>query len=136
MRSETRGKSRVLKISAAQVVVERGRVSRKISFYEIKVAVQIVVGCRDPHACLRLAIGTERATSLDRDVHEFSVFLVLVKSAGSGIVSHVDVGPTVVIEIARKHAKAKCAVCLKNSGLLRDIRKGSVSVVVVQDIFA
>src|SRR3954468_6725211 len=75
---KTSGEGGVLKRCAAHVVVERRRIAGEIGFNDVKVAVQIVVCRADAHAGLRLAVGAERASRLDGNVHEFSIFLVLI----------------------------------------------------------
>ena len=85
---------------------------------------------------MRLAVGAERATGFQRDVHEFSVFLVLIKSAGGGIVGHVNIGPAIIIKIGGQDAQAEGSVGLKNSGGSRNIGESAVAVVVIKNIFA
>src|ERR1700716_1360489 len=59
---EPSGERRILERSAADVVVERRRIPSEIRFDDIEVSVKIVIGGRDAHSGLRLAIGAERAT--------------------------------------------------------------------------
>src|SRR5205807_7640996 len=82
--------SGVLKIRAAEIVVERRRVAGEIRFDQIEIAVEIVIGGGDAHAGLRLAVGAERAAVFDGDVGERAVLLVLIERAGGGMVGDVN----------------------------------------------
>src|SRR5258708_6413061 len=119
-------KSGIFKIRAAEVAVQRRSVAGKIRFDEIEIAVEIVIGGGDAHASLGLAIGTEGAASFDGDVREGAVFLVLIESAGGGIVSDMTFGPAVVPALASAG----------HAGFFANVREGGVAVVVVEDIFA
>src|SRR5579864_1800205 len=102
-RSQTCGKSGVLKTCAALVVVERRRVPSEVSFNNVEIAVQIIIGGRYAHARLRLAVRAERASRFDGNVLKFSVLLILVKSAGRGIVGNINIRPAVVVQIRSQH---------------------------------
>src|SRR5439155_1375109 len=86
-------------VEVAEIVVKRRRVAGEIRFDQVEIAVEIVIGDRDAHAGLRLAVGAESATSFDGDVGEGAVLLVLIKGAGGGIVGDVNVRPAVVVKI-------------------------------------
>src|SRR3989441_5910477 len=62
VRAEAGGKSCIFKIRAAEVVIKRRRVSGEIGFDDIEIAIHVVVGGRDSHPGLRLAIRTEGAS--------------------------------------------------------------------------
>ena len=55
-------KRRVFKIRAAEVVIERRRVTGEIGFHQIEIAVEVVIRSGNSHARLRLAVGAQRAT--------------------------------------------------------------------------
>ena len=113
VRAQAAGERGIFEIAVAQVVIKRRSVAGKIGFDDVEVAVQIIVGRRNAHACLRLAVGAEYATGFHGNVYEFAILLVLVKRAGGGIVGDVDVGPAVVVEIGRQHAQPEGAVGLQ-----------------------
>ena len=115
VRAQSGRESGVFKIAVAEVVIERGRVACEVGLYDIEIAVHIVIRRRNAHARLRLAVRTQRATRLQSDVYELSIFLVLVKGAGRGIVGDVDVGPAVVVEISGEDSQAKGSIGLQNS---------------------
>src|SRR2546426_177339 len=89
----------VLEIRAAEIVVERGRISGEICFDEIKIAIEIVIGGGDAHAGLGLAVGAEGAARFKGDVDKRSVLFVLIQRAGGGVVGNVNVRPAIVVEI-------------------------------------
>ncbi len=127
-------KGGVLEVRATLVVIQGWSVAREIGFHDVEIAVEIVVGGRDAHAGLRLAVGTEGATGLERDVDELAVLLVLVKRAGGGVIGHVDVGPAIVVEVRREHAESVGSVRFENPGRFGDVGEGAVAVVVVEDV--
>src|SRR5439155_19179090 len=62
VRAEAGSKSCIFKIRAAEIVIKRRRVAREIGFDDIEIAIHVVVGGRDSHPGLRLAIRTEGAS--------------------------------------------------------------------------
>src|SRR5258708_1559985 len=128
--------SGVFEIRAAEIAVQRRRVAGEICFDEIEIAVEIVIGGGDAHAGLRFAVGTERAAGFDGDVREGAVFLVLIESAGRGIVCDVNVRPAVVVEIGGKDTETVSAGCFEDAGFFADVGKGTVAVVVIENVFA
>src|SRR6267378_811085 len=128
--------SGVLKICIAKIAIKRGRVTGKIRFDEIEVAVEIVIGGGDAHAGLGLAIGAESAAGFHGDVGEGAVFFILIEGAGGGIVGDVNVRPAIVVEIGGEHTEAVGAVGLQNAGFFADVGEGAVTIVVIQNIFS
>ena len=136
MFAEAGGKRRVFEISSADVVVERGRVARKICFYDVEFSIEIVISRGNAHARLGFAVRAQRAPRFHGHVGESAVLLVLIKRAGRRIVRDVNIRPAVVVEIGSEHAKSERSVGLENSGALGNIRKCAVAVVVEQNIFS
>ena len=89
----------VFEVPVALIVIERRRVAGEIGLDDVEIAVEIVIGGRDAHAGLRLAVGAEHAACFQPDLDELAVLLVLVQQRLSGIVGDVDVGPAVVVEV-------------------------------------
>src|SRR6266550_6845403 len=92
VRTEARRESPVLKICITKVVVERRSVSSKIGFDKVKIAIKVVIACRNAHASLRFAIRTQSASRFNGNVGKLSIFLVLIKSAWGGVIRHINVG--------------------------------------------
>src|SRR5215471_16205361 len=115
MESQTGGESCVLEVGSALIVIERRRISCEICFYDVEVAIEIVVGCRDAHAGLRLAVGTQGAAGFKCDVLKLSVLLVLIKRASGRGVGAVDVGPSVVVEIGGEHTEPVGPIGVENA---------------------
>src|SRR5207245_5065618 len=126
----------VLEIRAAEIVVKRRRVAGEIRFDQVEIAVEIVIGGRDAHAGLRLAVGAESATSFDGDVGEGAVLLVLIKGAGGGIVGDVNVRPAVVIKIGGEHTEAVRAIGFEDAGFFAYVRERSIAAVAIENVFA
>src|SRR5712692_919412 len=103
--AEAGGEGGVLEAGAAEIVIERGCVAGEIGFYQVEVAVEIVVGGRDSHARLGLAVRAKGATGFERDVDKLAVLLVLVARAGGGVRGDVNVEPPVVVKIDGEHTE-------------------------------
>ena len=129
-------KGGVLKCGASQIVIEGRSIASKIRFDNVKIAVKIVIGGRYAHSSLRFAIGTERTASFHRDVGKFSVFTILIESAGRGIVGDVNVRPAVVVKIPGKYAEPIRPIGRENSGRFRYILECAVAIVVKKNILA
>ena len=76
--AKTALKRGVFEACPAEIAVERWSVASKIGFDEVEIAIEIIIGCGDAHAGLRLAVGAERAAGFQCNVNERPVFLVLV----------------------------------------------------------
>src|SRR5216684_1594874 len=136
VRTQACRESCVFKTSAAQIVVERGRVAGEVGLDQVEISVQIIVGGGNSHAGLRLAVGTQGAASLDGDVLKFPVLLVLIESAGRGIVGNINVGPAVVVEVGGEHSQTVGAVGTENSRSFGNVAERSVSVIVVENVLS
>src|SRR5207253_8848752 len=136
IQSQAAFKGAVFKISIAPVAIQRMSVAGEIGLEDVEVAVAVVIGGGDSHAGLRLAVGAERGAGVNADIHKFSVVLIEVKSAGGGIVGHVDFRPAVIVEIAGEDAKPVGPVGLGYAGSFRDVGEGAVSIVMEEDILA
>ena len=62
MYAQSRLERCVLKVPLAEIVIQRRRVAREVSLHNVEIAVEIVIGGRDAHAGLRLAVGAEART--------------------------------------------------------------------------
>src|SRR5205814_8578082 len=114
----------------------RRSVTREIRFQQIQISIEIVVSSRNAHARLRLAVGAQRTTGFQRDVYKFSVLLVLIKSACSGIVGDVNIRPAIIVEIGCQHSQSESSVCLENPRALGNIRESSITIVVIEDVLS
>ena len=83
-----------------------------------------------------LPSATERAARFHGDVRKLSVFLVLIQSAGGGIVGDVNIGPAVVVEIGGQNAEAVGAVGAKDSRGFGNVGERAIAVVVIQNVLA
>src|SRR5216684_6417043 len=125
----------IFEIGATEIAVERRSVAGEIGFDEIEIAIEIVIGGRDAHAGLGLAVGAEGTAGFEGDVGEGAVLFILIEGAGGGIVGDVDVGPAVVVEIGGEDAEAVGAVGPEDAGFFADVGESAVAVVVIQNIF-
>src|SRR5580704_3696676 len=135
VRAQPRGKRGVLEVARALIVVERRGVTGEIGLHQIQVSIQIVIRRGNPHPGLRLAVRAQGTPGFDGDVFERSILLVVIESAGSRVIGHVDIGPAVIIKIGSEHAQSISPVRAKDSSGLGNVGKRAVAVVVVKNIF-
>ena len=132
--AEAAGIGAVFEDGVAEIGVEGIGVAGEIRFYDIEIAVAVVIADGNTHACLRFGFGGERGAVLDGDVLEGAVMLVEIKRGGGGIVGHIDVGPAVVIEIGGGDAEAVGANGVPHACFLADVGEGAIAVVVIEEI--
>ncbi len=78
-----------------------------------------------------LAVGAPRNY---RDVGERAIVVVVKQHAGLRVHRHINIGPAIVVEIIRDGCDGISRARLQDSGLLGDIRKSSVAVVVIENV--
>ena len=93
-----------------------------------------VVADRDAHRGLLGTVFTDRRSRFQADVLEFSIALILVQKFRRRIVGDVNVRPPGIVEVRPNHAQAVVAVRIVHSRALRNVRKGSVAIVVKQRV--
>ena len=136
VRAQPRSEGRIFESRSAQIMIKRRRVAGEVGFHDVEIAVEIVVRGRNPHTSLRLAVGAERASRLNRDILEFSVLLILVERAGGRIVGDINIGPTVVVEIRGEDAQSVRAVRIENARRFGNIGERTIAVVVIQNVLS
>ena len=123
-----------MKRSVAVVVVEVAGVVGKVGFEDIEPAVAVVVAHANAHARLFVAIFAVGAAGHDGDVGERAVVIVVKQDARLRVHSDINVGPAVVIEIVGDCRDRIARAGLQDAGLLRDIGKRSVAIVVIKNV--
>src|SRR6185369_2550550 len=134
VQSELRRVSRVLELVATEITIERMRVAGKIGFNDIQVSVTVIISRGNAHSSLRFAVCAQSATRLNADLFEGSVLQVLVEQTRLRIVRHVNVWPTIVVEVSHQHSKPKRSRHVRDARLLGNISERSIAVVVIQDV--
>src|SRR5438093_11548968 len=88
------------------VVVIKGRgIVGKIGFHNIEEPIAIVIGRRNTHTGLFLAVLVEGGAGNQTDISKGPVPLVVIEDIGSGVACHIDVGPAVVIVVRNQSGK-------------------------------
>src|SRR6185312_8202092 len=100
VQAESRGKSCVFEIRIPTVTVKRRSIAGEIGFDDVEVSVEVVVGGRNAHPGLWFSVRAQNTSGFDAYIFELSVLLVLIESAGGGIVGHIDVRPAIVVVIS------------------------------------
>jgi hypothetical protein len=95
-------------------------------------AVAIDVSHIGAHPGQRPALGAHRDSGPKTNLFENSLPLVMEKKVGYGIIGDVDIRQSVVIVVPKDDTES-VAVRAVNIGLFRDIGKGTIAVVVIQD---
>ena len=99
--------------------IERGPVAGEIGLGDIQKAVAVVIGDRDAHAGLQLAVGVVSYAGRIAALFESAVVLVEIQQAGSLIAGHIEVGPAIVIEVRSHRAEAVTAARARECRLSR-----------------
>ena len=94
---------------------KRRRISRKICFHDIQVAVQIVINRRNAHPRLRFAVRAQCAARFHRHIRKFSVAQIFVQRARGRIIGHINIRPAIIIKIRRQHAQPIRSIRRQNS---------------------
>ena len=115
-------------------MVEVASVIGKIRFENVEPAVAVVIGHAYAHSGLLVAILAVRAAGDHRDVRKRAVVIVVKENAGLRIDGHIDIRPAVIVEIVGNGRDGIARTWLQDPGLLGDVSKSSVAVVVIQEI--
>src|SRR5215470_16294446 len=130
----SRGASDIIEIRGAVVVVKDVGVVGEMSLEEIKVTVKIVVAHAHAHARLFSAIVAQRDAALHAFLTKSTVVIVHEEKTRRGVGSHVDVGPSILIEIGcdDRHAVRGSGFC--DARLPCHVRKCPIAVVAVKGV--
>ena len=122
----------VLKQALAVVVVKVGQIVRKVCLENIQKSVAIVVSGRNPHARLISTVAAGGNTGFQPTFGKCAVPVVPKQETHLAVIGHVDIRPAIVVKIRNQHAKTIAGRSFPDAALLRDIGKGSISIVVKQ----
>src|SRR5207344_276747 len=98
-----------------------------------EMSVAVVVPCVDTHPGLRPAIAAQCDAGFQAFLSKGAIPIVMKQQVGGGVVPDVDVGPAVVVQISKQHAKSVVSRVL-DAGRLSDVCKGAVTVIVVEHV--
>ena len=147
--AEAGGQAGVMKRAVSVIPVQRGYLIGEVSPDNVEPAIPIVIANSDAHAGHRRAIPVERRPGRHSDFAEGAVVIVVIEQAGGGVAGHIDIGPTVVIEISRhgthsvrahrtpvfRHKlRRRRPAWMGYPGLLRHVFKGTVAPVSIEHV--
>ena len=115
-------------------MVEVASIVREVRLENVKRAVTVVIGHRHAHPCLLVAILAIGAAGYHRDIGESAVVVVVEQDAGLRVHGHINIRPSVVIEIIRDRGNGIPGTGLQDARLLGDVSKSSISVVVIKNV--
>src|SRR5208337_1424119 len=136
MAAQTGGKSHVAESAVTIVVIQVRRVVGKIGFGEVQEAVAVVVCSGNGHPALGFPFAAEGDAGQLRKVGKSPVVVVVVKNAGGGIGSHIQVGPAVVIVVEGDYAQRVDGALQQNSAGATHVGERPVAVVVIEVVSA
>src|SRR5262249_5831534 len=95
----------VVEVVVAEIVVQRVSIAGKVRLDDVEMSVVIVISRGNTHSSLRLAVGTERRPRRNGNIFEVAILEIVEERAGGRIISHIDIGPAVFVEIGCEHTK-------------------------------
>lgn len=135
MGSQPGRKGRIAKCAVAIIVIKVRRIVGEIGLGEVEEAILVVVTRRDTHARLGLAVSAVGDTRHKRQVRERAVMVVVVQNACRRVTRHIKIRPAVVVIIEAESTQGIVLAGKKNdSRFLTDVRKCSVTVIVIKEI--
>src|SRR5439155_26146463 len=87
--------------AVAVVVVEIAGVVGEVGLENVKPAVAVIIGDRDTHSGMFVAVLTVRAAGGHLDIGKRAVGVVGEEGAGFRVHGDINIGPAVVVEIIR-----------------------------------
>src|ERR1700733_3328639 len=116
-------------------MVEVAGVMGEIGFENIQESIVIVISDIDAHSCLFVTFGAVCDARFNRNVREGSIMIVPIQITWRGVICDIDIGKTVVVVIEENDSEAIILVFeVGNAGRRRNVRKGTVAVVLEQGI--
>src|SRR5207302_8646362 len=106
----------------------------EVGLENVKPSVAVIIGDRDTHSGLFVAVLTVRAAGDHRDIGKRAVVVVVEEDAGFGVHGDINIGPAVVVEIIGDGGDGIPRARLEDSRLCGDIGKGAVAIVAEEDV--
>src|SRR6266704_1847201 len=132
--AHSRGKSDVTESAVAVVVIEVAGIVGEVGLENVKPSVAVIIGDRDAHSGLFVAILAVRAAGDHGDIRERSIVIVVKENAGFGIHGDINIGPAIIIKIIGDRGDGIPRPGLEDSRLRADVGKGAVAVVVEENV--
>src|SRR5207249_2627119 len=117
----------------ALILVERVILPDPVGDEYVQQAIVVVVADGYAHRTLGITVAIDRQARFKARVLECSVTVVNVKEIRTHVVDLVDILKPVVVEVAEDHAKAPARIFADQARSSGRIRKGPVTVVMVED---
>src|SRR5256885_5540447 len=128
------GESDIGESAVAVVAVKIASVVGEIGFKDVEPAVAIVVGNRNAHAGLLMAVVAICAAGQNCDVRKCAVAIVLKKNAGLRIHGNINVRPAVIVEIVGDRGNGIAASRFQNAGFFGNVGKSAVAVIAIKNV--
>src|SRR3989454_9459096 len=117
----------------ALILVERVILPDPVGDEYVQQAIVVVIADGYAHRTLGITVAIDRQARFKARVLECSVTVVDVKEIRTHVVDLVDILKPVVVEVAEDHAKAPARIFADQAPSSGRIRKGPVTVVMVED---
>src|SRR6202166_3241758 len=105
MQAQPCGVSNIRKYSSAIIAVQSRGIIGKVRFENIQPTVAVVIRNRSSHTRLLSPIFVKRNSSHHRDIAKRSVVIVVVKNAWGAVARHINIRPTVIVEVKGRNAE-------------------------------
>ena len=106
----------------------------EIRFEDVERAVAIIIPYGHAHSSLLVAVLAVTTSGHHGDVRERPIVIVVKKDAGFGVHGDVDVGPAIIVKVARNRGNRVARPRLENPRPFGNVGKRAVSIVAVKDI--
>ena len=100
---------------------------------DVEQTIAIVITHAEPHAGLLASFVVERGTRHQTDLPEGSIAVIVVQQVGHHVIGDVDVGPSVVVEVAEHHAETAVGRSA-DARFGGHVHEGAVAIVSVQRV--
>src|SRR6266404_6147147 len=124
-------KTRILK---SQVAIKRVELVGKFGDEHREASAVIVIAPGHAHGAERLPFTIQRDAADHGLVRERAVAIVVIEMIGSGVIGDEQIGPAVNVVVAPGRAQSVILFGIVNAGFLRDLFKGAVAAVVIEQI--
>src|SRR5579871_746655 len=124
----------IVKIIVALIEIQGQRIVTEVSFDNVLTSTMGEIVGRDPHASLFRTIFVVGHTGAPTNFSKCPIMVVVIKQAGRGITSDINIRPAITIEVSGQRGESVAGGSLGHSRFCRDIRKCPISFIAIQSI--
>ena len=129
-------RAHLFKVGLARIPIQIRRVALEICFENIKPSIEIIITRRHAHSRLFLAIFAVCHAAYRPFFAEGSVMIVHEEKARSGIASHINIRPAIVVKISGNSGESVAVFGCRDSRRNANVDKSSISFIPVETVLA